>query len=76
MKKFLSIFMVVCLFATFMSACTKEKENTPNNGAATVRFLNFKPEVAQVYDEIAKAYKEAEKMLKLEKKQIPEEIEY
>ena len=58
MKKFLSIFMVVCLFATFMSACTKKKENTPNNGAATVRFLNFKPEVAQVYDEIAKAYKE------------------
>ncbi|MGN0570282.1 MAG: ABC transporter substrate-binding protein [Candidatus Fimenecus sp.] len=58
MKKFLSIFMVVCLFATFMSACTKEKVNTPTNGPATVRFLNFKPEVAQVYDEIAKAYKE------------------
>ncbi|MGN1161229.1 MAG: ABC transporter substrate-binding protein [Candidatus Fimenecus sp.] len=56
MKKFLSIFMVVCLFATYLSACTKE--STPNNGPATVRFLNFKPEVAQVYDEIAKAYKE------------------
>lgn len=56
MKKFLSIFMVVCLFATYLSACTKE--GSTNNGPATVRFLNFKPEVAQVYDEIAKAYKE------------------
>lgn len=56
MKKFLSILMVVCLFATYLSACTKE--GSTNNGPATVRFLNFKPEVAQVYDEIAKAYKE------------------
>lgn len=62
MKKFLSILVVVCFFSTMFTAC---KKNTDENqtgqagtNAAVVRFLNFKPEVASVYDEIAKAYKE------------------
>ncbi len=61
MKKFLSILMVVFLIATIFTSCTKKENETPspqgNDGKATVRFLNFKPEIANVYDEIAKAYK-------------------
>ncbi|MBR4890187.1 MAG: ABC transporter substrate-binding protein [Clostridia bacterium] len=61
MKKFLSILMSIILIATIFTGCNK-KENqgtTPqnNNGKTTIRFLNFKPEIATVYDEIAKAYK-------------------
>ena len=61
MKKFLSILMSIILIATIFTGCSK-KENqgtTPqnNNGKTTIRFLNFKPEIATVYDEIAKAYK-------------------
>ena len=59
MKKILSIIMVVCLISTFFTACRKEDgSGQVNNGEAVVRFLNFKPEVASVYDEISKAYKE------------------
>ena len=60
MKKLISIIMVVCLLATFFTACSKNggqtvtEQNT--NGKTTIRFLNFKPEIATVYDEIAKAY--------------------
>lgn len=60
MKKFLSILMSICLFATFFTACNRNENQgtTPqgNNGGTTIRFLNFKPEIATVYDEIAKAY--------------------
>ena len=61
MKKFLSILMSIILIGTIFTGCNK-KENqgtTPqnNNGKTTIRFLNFKPEIATVYDEIAKAYK-------------------
>ena len=60
MKKFISIIMLLCLLATFFTACSKSggqtvtEQNT--NGKTTIRFLNFKPEIATVYDEIAKAY--------------------
>ena len=62
MKKFLSFFLVVSLLGTFFTACNRKNNQNPtgqsNDGKSTVRFLNFKPEVANVYDEIAKAYKE------------------
>lgn len=62
MKKLLSILLAVVLLSTFFTACNRNDNQNPtgqnNEGAATVRFLNFKPEVANVYDEIAKAYKE------------------
>ncbi len=62
MKKLLSILLAVSLFGTFFTACNRNENQNPsgqsNEGSATVRFLNFKPEVANVYDEIAKAYKE------------------
>lgn len=61
MKRFISFIAAVCLISTLLTACNsgKGEQNTPqeNNGKATVRFLNFKPEVATVYDEIAKSYK-------------------
>ncbi len=60
MKKILSIIMVICLLSTFFTACSKNgsQTNTEQNsdGKTTIRFLNFKPESATVYDEIARAY--------------------
>lgn len=62
MKKFLSVLLAASLFGTFFTACNRSDNNNPtgqsNEETATVRFLNFKPEVANVYNEIAKAYKE------------------
>lgn len=62
MKKFLSILLAVSLFSTVFTACNRNNNQNPsgqtNDTKATVRFLNFKPEVANVYNEIAKAYKE------------------
>ena len=62
MKKFLSILLAVSLFATVFTACNRNNNQNPsgqtNDTKATVRFLNFKPEVANVYNEIAKAYKD------------------
>lgn len=62
MKKFLSAILAISLFGTFFTACNRNEGQNPTGQSgektATVRFLNFKPEVANVYDEIAKAYKE------------------
>lgn len=62
MKKLLSILLAVSLFGTFFTACNRSDNQNPTgqsgDDTATVRFLNFKPEVANVYNEIAKAYKE------------------
>lgn len=61
MKKLLSIIMSVCIFSTFFGACSRNDTNSPTGqagqGEITIRFLNFKPEVAGAYEEIAKAYK-------------------
>ena len=60
MRKILSMIMVICIMSTFFTACRKDGDNISGgqaNNEAVVRFLNFKPEVATVYDEIAKAYK-------------------
>lgn len=61
MKKFLSILMAIMMIATLFTGCNRNENQgtTPqsNDGNTTIRFLNFKPEIATVYDEIAKAYK-------------------
>ena len=61
MKKILAIVIAICVFSTFFTACKSNVDDSPQGqggeNAAVVRFLNFKPEVASVYDEIAKAYK-------------------
>lgn len=60
MKKILSILMVIMMIASVFTGCNRNgnQGTTPqnNDGKTTVRYLNFKPEIATVYDEIAKAY--------------------
>ena len=60
MKKILSILMVIIMIASVFTGCNRNGNQgaTPqnNDGKTTVRYLNFKPEIATVYDEIAKAY--------------------
>ncbi len=60
MKKILSILMAIMMIATIFTGCNRNENQgaTPqnNDGKTTVRYLNFKPEIATVYDEIAKAY--------------------
>ncbi|MBE6760900.1 MAG: ABC transporter substrate-binding protein [Ruminococcaceae bacterium] len=54
MKKAISFFMIAVIFVISLSVlggCNKES-------AETIYFLNFKPESAAAYDEIAKVYKE------------------
>lgn len=62
MKKIISVLLAVVLFGTFFTACNRSDNKNPtgqsNGETATVRFLNFKPEVANVYSDIAKAYKD------------------
>lgn len=61
MKRFLSILLAVLMLVTLFTACNRNVDENPsgqsNEKGATVRFLNFKPEVAAVYDEISEAYK-------------------
>ena len=60
MKKILSILMAILVIATIFTGCNRNANQnaTPQNNdvKTTIRFLNFKPEIATVYDEIAKAY--------------------
>ncbi len=62
MKKFLSVLLSLIIFTVCLTGCNREKNNNENNSNSssqkitTIRFLNFKPEVANVYDEIAKEY--------------------
>ena len=52
MKK-LSILLVIALLFSFLSGCC-QRDTTETS--ATVRLLNFKPEIASVYERIAKDY--------------------
>ena len=65
MKKIISILTVAVLLFT-ITACGKKATTDKNNAKAdnTVYFLNFKPEVADIYKEIAQKY-EAETGVKV-----------
>ena len=58
MKKILASILSICLLCCLFSSCNRNNNN--NSGVSqkvtSIRFLNFKPEVANVYDEISKAY--------------------
>ncbi len=60
MKRIISLFTALCLITVCFTACSNNSGNSANgdnsDGQVTVRFLNFKPEVAQIYDKIAAAY--------------------
>ena len=51
MKKFLALIITAVTLLT-ITGCNKKDDTV------TIRFLNFKPEIAAVYDDISKAYKE------------------
>ncbi|MBR5535546.1 MAG: ABC transporter substrate-binding protein [Clostridia bacterium] len=51
----LSILLVLALICAALSGCG---QGGTSSATATVRFLNFKPEIASVYEEIARAYEE------------------
>lgn len=60
MKKILALLTAASLVFA-LTACGKKDNNTPgsdvNKKAGSVYFLNFKPEVAEIYKEIAEKYK-------------------
>lgn len=63
MKKHLAFIMAAALTVPMLCSCSKGVGNnvTDENGGggnAVVRFLNFKPEIATAYEEIAAKYKE------------------
>ncbi|MDO4379639.1 MAG: ABC transporter substrate-binding protein [Clostridia bacterium] len=64
MKKLVSLFLSLSLLFA-LAACKSEGGDTTNNpsenapaAATEIYFLNFKPEIASVYEKIAKEYKE------------------
>ena len=54
MKKILAVLLCLVMVLTFATGCGGDEEQTANK----IYYLNFKPEVAEVYDEIAAAYQE------------------
>ena len=65
MKKHLAFIMAAAFTVPMLCSCSKDggdnvtDENSGGNaGNAVVRYLNFKPEIATAYEEIAKKYKE------------------
>ena len=62
LKKVLSILLSVLVVGLIFTACkgNEDKPNNdtnPNNAAVkTIRYLNFKPEIADKYQEIADEY--------------------
>lgn len=58
MKKILSVLLATLILCLTFTACGKNDDKTPSTQTNnTIRFLNFKPEVASVYEKIAEAYK-------------------
>lgn len=64
MKRIIALLTAAALILGCFAGCGKKNETTnPTNNktpqkAKTIRFLNFKPEIASVYNEIAKAYEQ------------------
>lgn len=60
MKRIISILLACLMLTTCFTACNKKESENPtqqnSDGKTTIRFLNFKPEVAKYYDEIAEVY--------------------
>lgn len=63
-RKFLSVIISAATLLCVFAGCTGNKtanpttDNTDTETVKTIRYLNFKPEIAEVYEEIAKAYEE------------------
>lgn len=57
-KRIVAILTVICLAAGVFSGCTRMKPADPEGTVTEIRYLNFKPEIAEVYDEISRVYEE------------------
>ena len=57
-KRIIAILSVICLVAGVFSGCTHAKPAGPEETVTEIRYLNFKPEIAEVYDEISRVYEE------------------
>ena len=57
MKKILSILLSLTFVVSIFASCNRNNTNNDTTQkVTTIRYLNFKPEIAKVYDDIAKAY--------------------
>lgn len=69
-KKYLGLVLVMSMVVALAAGCGKKDNAASDNGSATtgnkgsVYFLNFKPEIAEIYEKIAKDY-EAETGVKV-----------
>lgn len=60
MKKYVAVFLAAVITALLFTSCGNNKTDKPNKtdvSSDTIRFLNFKPEVAPVYEKVSEAYK-------------------
>ncbi len=55
-KRIVAVLTVVCLLAGVFAGCTRTKPAAPETKVTEIRYLNFKPEIAEAYDEISRAY--------------------
>lgn len=62
-KKIISLTLTALIFAGVFTACTGNKDNNGGTNAGNnsqtvreIRYLNFKPEIAEVYERISDAY--------------------
>ena len=57
MKKLLSIVLTLCFIVSIFASCNRtDTNNNSSQKVTTIRYLNFKPEIANAYEKIAKAY--------------------
>lgn len=57
MKRLLSIMLSLCFIVSLFASCKREGTNNDSTQkVTTIRYLNFKPEIANSYEKIAKAY--------------------
>ena len=62
-KKIISITLTAILFSGILASCTRNNTDNGNTNAGNgsqpvkeIRYLNFKPEIAEVYERISDAY--------------------
>lgn len=58
MKKYSAIILAALTASTAFTACGNGNSSGNSSSAKAVRFLNFKPEIATVYEEVVKKYNE------------------
>lgn len=60
MKRYISVFLSVLMLTGIFAGCNNSKTNNGGNSTTAsvkeIRYLNFKPEIAEVYEQIADEY--------------------